>query len=247
MDAPRQELITAAEYNAQEHLNGAERQLAAIRQYAPIDDESIAGLYAAELVLIKRALKALDESEQEHLAPWAKLLAELKERYARPRRAALESEAILKRHVGAWEAQKKRLADERARQAELEAEQKREQLRKQAAQKQAAARAELDAGNHARAGELALDADATRGAAESLPAVLEPPPARLPGITNVTRWKARLVSEESCRAFVSTHPEFNALFQFSQSAADQFARSLKNKLRIPGLEAVPVTSPSVRT
>ena len=66
------------------------------------------------------------------------------------------------------------------------------------------------------------------------------------GVSQRTTWSAQVVSMEQFITHVAAHTEHTHLLQPNSTALNQLARALKDKMRIPGVRAVPSVGTAVR-
>ena len=142
--------------------------------------------------------------------------------------------ASIPRVIGAYEAQQRRLKEQERQQAE-------EALRKQEESRRLAEAERLE-----KAGKVA-EAMAFLDAPISVPSVVpEPAVPKVEGLAFRDSWKALVTDLGALIAFVAANPQFQNLLLANEVALNQFARSQKSGMQIPGVEAVVERIPMTR-
>lgn len=144
-----------------------------------------------------------------------------------------DAELSAKRALVAWDTEQERLRRVEQQRLEEEARQREEERRLEEA---IALEAEAQA-----TGDASLQMEAT--------ALLEQPvqaPAvavarftpKVDGISYRETWSCRLNDLSALVRYVAEHPQFLGLLQFNQTTGNQLARSMRARLKVPGIEAV---------
>lgn len=138
-----------------------------------------------------------------------------------------EGKAIISRKCGEYEREERRKADEKAKEI-AEKERKAEEER----QLLAAVQAEEE-------GESEAEVEAIVDEPVVVPTVVvKPEVAKVAGVGRTTRWHAEVTDFKAMVKFVAENDEWLSLLKEDTSALNGLARSMKGKLRIPGVKAV---------
>lgn len=239
------ESIAAVPVRADELAREGEQQYLAVCTYPPIQTQRDAQIYADELRAVKETRAFIEAERKTMTVPMRAALAAANAHFDRADSPFESMELVLKGHIGLWQIAQRKAAEQAQREAEAAAQAERERLRAEAAEKEkqalAAAQSEPET-----AFELVQEAVELRQEATSTVAAVVAAPAKLAGIQMRGTWTLEVISEDSMREFVHTHPEFNGLFPYDPKAGNALARTMKDRLVIPGAEVrfVPVVAAS---
>ncbi len=237
------EAIQAAPVRADELSREGELVYVEICTYPPPQTQQEAEIYAARLQEVKAALAFIEAEKVKVTRPQREALNAALAHFKRAASPYESAELVLKGHLGLWEIARRKEAEQAQRDAEAAAQAERDRLRAQAEAKE---REAMAAAHDAPEAALALVQSALdlRQEAQSTVAPLVAAPAKIAGISMRGTWKLAVVSEASMREYVHTHPEFRGLFPYDPKAGDALARTLKDRLNIPGAEVkfVPVVA-----
>ena len=237
------ESIEAAPVRADELAREGERLYLAACSYPPIKSQAQAEIYAVELIEVKDTRAFIKAEKLTVTGPIRAALAAANAHFDRADSPYESRELVLKGHIGLWQIEQRRAQEAAQRELEVAAQAERERLRAEAEEKEREALAAAqDAPETATA--LVQESTELRQAALSLVAPVVPEVPKLPGISMRGTWKLKVHSEDTMRAYVYSHPEFRALFPYDPKTGDALARSLKDKLHIPGAEVqfIPVVA-----
>lgn len=180
---------------------------------------------ATQLMAIKGRIVQLEKQKKEILTPMREAEARIRSLFAPPLEALQSAEAALKSKMSGYTLE----ARKRDALAKEEADRIARAAREEAQAKAAAARAEgLD---------LAAQAHELVASMMSSPAI-EPEVPKVAGISTRITWSARVTDKRLLIAHVAAHPELLHLLDVNLPAAHAMARSLREQLRVPGLEAI---------
>jgi hypothetical protein len=144
-----------------------------------------------------------------------------------------DAELIVKRALVTYDTAQERIRQEEQRRLQ-------EQARREAEERQLMeaialeeeAKASGDAG-------LAMEAAAKLEEPIHTPAVaVAPTTPKVSGIAYRETWSGRLTNIAALIVYAASNPQFMGLLMINQPALNQLARSMKNQMRIPGVEAV---------
>lgn len=156
---------------------------------------------------------------------------------------------VIGRKLDAYEAEQRRIAEEKQRAAEAEARRLAEEKALQdAIMAEEAAQAAAEAGDDEAAEQMQAEAAAILDEPVLAPVVhIAPEVAKVNGVSSRQNWKAEVVDEMALIRHVAAHPEWAHLLSPNMVALNGLARSQRDALRIPGVRAVAETVRSVRT
>lgn len=193
-----------------------------------------------DYMVVADALKEVKEFEK-RVESWFKPLVEkahaawkgLTERRRETLAPAKAWEAECKSGLAEWDTEQERIRQEEQRRLEAEARKAEEERRMaEAAALEQEALAEGDESKLAEAEQLIAEPIET-------PVVSVPKTTpKVAGIQYREQWSAQVVNQQQLVSYVAQNPQFTNLVQPNMPALNALARSLKGKLKIPGVKAV---------
>jgi hypothetical protein len=237
------ESIEAAPVRADELAREGQGLYLAVCSYPAPASQQEAQLYAEDLLQVKDRRHFIKAERLKITGPLRAALSAANAHFDRADAPFESIELVLKGLLGQWdmEQRKRQEAEQRALEAEAQAE--RQRLRAEADEREREALAAAKDAPEA-AGLLAQESAELRQAALELAAPVVPEVHKIAGISHRGTWKLRVVDEEAMRDYCHTHREFRGLFPYDPKIGDALARSLKDKLRMPGVEVqfIPVVA-----
>lgn len=226
-------------------MRAAGARLALARDFAVTSDASLA-LAGEELQAIVTAKRNLEEKRLAITRPIDAAKRAVMDLF-RPAVETLEqAERLLKTSIGNYQAEQRRIADERRRIAEAAAAAERARLQAEAAAQAEAARKAAAAGDTEAAQQRAASAAVIAQTATTVVAAPVAAPTKAVGITSRQQWKARVTDKAAFVAHVAANPALLHLLDVSESGLNAMARAQQNLLALPGVEPYPENVVSAR-
>lgn len=233
------------------HETSADNMLAVAKSYV-IDSPEMAEAAAADLGLVKAALKKLEDERIDLKKPVLEAGRKIDSLFERLKSRYLQAEAVLKPALLNWhEAERKRAEEQRRQQEEAARKLREEEQRKAREAEEARLAAEAEARKAAEAGDVEAMFAAEEKAAEAAQAeavaietaevlqhaapVAVAAPAKLAGVSTRQEWKAEVTD---LMALVKAVAEGNAsieLLQANQVEINKRAKALKKEFNVPGV------------
>jgi hypothetical protein len=216
-------------------LDSADSFLASARaSYAIIktgDQFEAAGL---DLQNIKRAQKNLEEQRTSAVKPLNGVVATINGWFRRPTDALADAERVIKGGMTVYLTEQERIRREQEAKAAEQLRKEREKLEAQAARAAASGKTEK--------------AEALQAHAAALPVSVEiaSTAPKVSGIAGRSTWQAAVKDKAAFLKYVAEHPEWLNLVDVNMVALNGLARSQKQSLALPGIEAVEVQVISAR-
>lgn len=148
-------------------------------------------------------------------------------------RPLTEAERIVKDAIRAYDDEQERIRREEQRRLQEEARQREEERRlEEAIALDQEAAATGDAGKH-------LEAEAILAQPITVPVVaVAPVTPKVTGISFRETWSGRVTDLAALIRYAAANPQFMTLLQVNQPVLNGLARSLKNNLKVPGVDVV---------
>jgi colicin import membrane protein len=218
-----------------ELISSADRFLASAKaSYAVIKTGDEFEAAAIDLQQIKGAQKALEAKRTSAVGPLNGVVKTINEWFKKPADALADAERVIKGGMIGFQNEQERIRREQEAKAA-------EQLRKERERLEAQAAKAAEKGHTEKA-------EALQEHAAALPVSVEiaSTAPKVSGIAGRSTWQAAVKDKAAFLKYVAEHPEWLNLVDVNMVALNGLARSQKQSLALPGIEAVEVQGISAR-